>query len=92
MKRIANDVALETILYGVSGLQKIMVVDYPNMDALCADKTEDCSDAFLVFSGEAKDLTYYTKARRCAVKGIKTIVVDGYAIIIFQICSQWEQF
>ena len=85
MKRIANDVAVATVLYTISGLQAVKIVDYP---------TEyDCSfgrNGVVVFDGLEKDLYDYkmTKYTHAKVQGIR--IENG--TIVFDVFTKYEEY
>ena len=101
MKRIANDVAIQTILYFMRGDQRIRVVDYSNEHEMWRDETPDWSVGKAVFDGRACDMGSIVRgtreqylASRSKCRGMKAWVDPntGNNIIIFQICTTFEQY
>ena len=93
MKRIANNVALQTVLYSVSGLQRIRVLDYKTTRAyLNREYVPTTSE--LVFDGLVKDIIgyHYTRALRSAVYSIDVDVIGGDPVITFCIATDSEDF
>ena len=85
MKRIANDVAVATVLYTIGGLQSVKIVDYPTQ--------YDCDyskNGTVVYDGLAKDLYGYRMAKYtdAKVQGIK--IEDG--AIVFDVLTKFEQY
>ena len=84
MKRVANKVALETVLYTVSGLQRIRIVDYSNDWDLFKRQ-----NGKVVFDGvESAFSGWETKIRRSEVRGIST---DG-DVIVFTISTCFDEY
>ena len=82
MKRIANNVAVETILFCVSGNQHICVIDKENPQK---------SDGTMVYDGRALDFTHsvgYVKYMRAKVHGIE---VSGDHLT-FTVCTKYEKY
>lgn len=82
MKRVANEVALETVLYCVNGLQKIRVLDRKHID----DQNQK-----IIFEGLEKDFAYNTdnwKYRKSAVRRVAT--QDEY--LVFTIQTKYEEY
>lgn len=69
MKRVASNVALQTVLYIIGGLQKIRVIDYENgYEASVRGKHKE------IFRGQYKDRRYDTFnfwQERAAVRNIQ---------------------
>lgn len=86
MKRVANNVALQTVLYIIGGLQKIRVIDYENeYEASVRGKHKE------IFRGQYKDKSFDTfnfKQERAAVRSIQP---DGDELII-GICTARDTY
>ena len=86
MKRIANDVAVTTICYTISGNQKIKIVDYES-DYDCIHR----KNGKTVFEGMLKDGFYdynFTRFFDSKCRGLE--VVDG--TIVFTIFTPFEEY
>lgn len=85
MKRIASKVAVETVCYTISGLQKIRIVDYKSdWDYFRRENGE------VVFEGKERDFIgyKYSKIRRSEVRSIST---DG-DVIVFSIATVFDEY
>ena len=86
MKRIANKVAVATICYGISGYQKIKIVDYENDYDLSWAK-----NGKVVYEGRLMDGTIrweYTKWFNSECHGIR---LEG-DVMVFDIFTKYEQY
>jgi len=101
MKRIANDVAIQTILYFMRGDQRIRVVDYSNEYEMWRDETPDWSVGKVVYDGRACDInsivrgtTEQYRATRSKCRGLKAWIdpETGDNVLIFQVCMTFEQY
>lgn len=85
MKRIANKVALATVLYTVGGFQKIRVIDSlsPIMGGTPAE---------FLYEGFAKD---FYKVGGMVYKWersqVHTTEIDGDTLV-FRICTRWDKY
>ena len=86
MKRIANDIALQTILYLIGGLQKIRVFDYKNEYEISVGgaRTE-------VFSGQYKDTNLDTFNYKQLHAKVRKIMPSGDELVI-GICTAADTF
>ena len=86
MKRIANNVALATILYTVGGYQKIRIVD--SLSPINGGTPSEC-----LYEGLKKDIYKvdgykYYKWERSAVY---TTEIDGDTLV-FRLCMRWDKY
>lgn len=92
MKRIANDVALATILYFVGGLQKIKVIDLDRKTRYSYNYiNRNCGEGKVIFDGMLKDKRYDTfdyKHEHAKIVGIET---DGDVLVLY-ICTEDDTF
>lgn len=95
MKRVANDVAVQTLLYTVSPQQLVRIVDYPSFYAYSYRK-----NGVIVFDdnncGMSKtsldDYKVY-RASRSKILGTKIeINMHGNPILIISVCTEEEQY
>ena len=85
MKRIANNVAVATVLYTISGLQAVKIIDYPTQ--------YDCSmskNGEVVFDGLVKDLLDYKMIKYTHAKVQGIIIENG--IIVFEVFTKYEEY
>lgn len=85
MKRIANDVAVISVLYTISGLQNVKIVDYQTQ--------YDCDyskNGNTVFNGLVKDLYGYEKSKYTHAK-IQGIRIEN-GTIVFDVFTKFEQY
>lgn len=96
MKRIANKVALQTLLYTIPGMQWIKVVDYPNFGTLSSDYSENFDKGDIVFEGRSSGLIGYKYDRICRSQCRKIVTrsdeTDGGAYLVVCITSSEEEF
>lgn len=86
MKRIANSVALRTILYITGGLQKIRVIDYENeYEAQVRGKGKD------IFRGQYKDANFETFSYKHERAAVRSIEPDGDELVI-GICTAADTY
>lgn len=71
MKRIANNVALQSLLYVVGGLQRVRVVDYKNTWTKEIDH--------VVFDGLYKDARFSWQEEHCKIVSVDA---DGDTLVI----------
>ena len=85
MKRVMNEVALQTLLYVVGGLEKIRIKDYANSYAAMMDGKHS-----IVYEGLMKDSSraLLHKHEYARVRGID--VKDG--VLEIGICTAYEQY
>ena len=85
MKRIANNVAVATVLYTISGLQAVKIIDYPTQYDCSI-----CKNGEVVFDGLEKDLLGYKmiKYTHAKVEGIR--IENG--TIVFDVCTKYEEY
>lgn len=85
MKRIANDIAVASVLYTISGLQKIKIIDYPTQ--------YDCSNrknGAVVFDGFEKDTYGYKLAKYTEAKVYGIRIEDD--AIVFDVFTKFEEY
>lgn len=99
MKRIANKVALQTLLYTIPGTQWIQVVDYPNFWAMSSDSSDNHDKGEIVFDGRVSDLIYHTDCKyvricrsQCRNITTRSNDVDGGSYLVVCITSSEEEF
>lgn len=86
MKRIANDVALQTLLYRIGGKQKIRVIDYENdYEASIRGKHTE------IFRGQYKDKKYDTFNYWQERANIRSIEPNGDELVI-GICTAADRY
>lgn len=88
MKRIANDVAVQSILYVIGGFQEIKIIDYKDTWELFSD--EECTKGTVVYSGLVKDISHFKLWKIVESKCYGIIVKDN--VLIFQIFMRIEQY
>ena len=86
MKRIANEVALQTVLYVIGGLQKIRVIDYKN-----EYEAQTRGDHTEIFHGLYKDKTYDTFNYKQEHAAVRSIEPDGDELVI-GICTVTDKY
>lgn len=96
MKRVANKVALQTLLYTIPGTQRIQVVDYPNFWAMSSDSSNNFDEGEIVFDGRSIDLIGYKYDRICRSQCKKIVTrsdkLDGGSYLVVCITSSEEEF
>ena len=101
MKRIANDVAIQSMLYFVKGSQRVRVVDYSNKHDMWRDETPNWSNGTIVYDGKASEMGSIVRgtmkqylASRSKCRGMKPWIdpITGENVILFQICTMFEQY
>lgn len=85
MKRIANDVAVATVLYTISGLQSVKIIDYSTQYDCDYNKNGE-----VVYDGLVKDLYGYKMAKYTEAKVQGISIVDG--TIVFDVFTKFEQY
>jgi hypothetical protein len=86
MKRIANKVAVATICFTISGLQKIRIVDYEN--------EYDCTNnknGKVIFDGLLKEANYDYKYCKWFDSECRGLRLDGDTII-FDTYTKYEEY
>ena len=86
MKRIANKVAVQTICYGISGLQKVRIMDYENE----YDMTNE-QNGKVVYDGLLKDKYGNWTADKYFNSECHGIMLDGDTIV-FKVFTKYEQY
>lgn len=86
MKRIANEVALQTVLYVIGGLQKIRVIDYKN-----EHEAQTRGDHTEIFNGLYKDRKYDTFNYKQEHAAVRSIEPDGDELVI-GICTMTDKY
>ena len=90
MKRIMNDVAVQTVCYTISGNQKIRIIDYEtDYDCTFRKNGKVVFDGVL-YNGSGDDLSNwkYTKYMESKVHGIS---LDGDTIV-FDVFTKFESY
>lgn len=82
MKKIANKVALQTVLYVISGLQKIRVVDRDN---------DWKKSGTVIFEGKYNDWPVREQLNKWMYASVHGIEIDGDTLV-FQIITKYEQY
>lgn len=90
MKRIMNDVAVQTVCYTISGKQKIRIVDYENEYDCTFRKNGKVVFDGVLYDGSGDDLHNwkYIKYRESKVHGI-SLDVDT---IVFDVFTKYEEY
>lgn len=83
MKRIANDVAVRTVCYCISGLRKVRIVDYD--DPLWR------VDGTTVCDGLLKDVAYECHMDKYFDSKVHAIDTDGDTIV-FSVCTKRDKY
>lgn len=86
MKRIMNDVALQTVLYLVGGLQKVRIIDKDNW-WYATEPTVKENDR-VVFEGLYKDADIRDLERHTKITSIQT---DNDTLVIL-ICTKSDRY
>lgn len=89
MKRVANNVAVQTLLYTVSGDQLVRIVDHPNSYAVSYRTRGE-----IVFDDNACGIHHYKydKIRRAAIQKMDFEVNNaGHVILVIRICTNEEE-
>jgi hypothetical protein len=83
MKRIANSVAVQTILYTVSGKQKLLIKDYQSSRMWNPDDYE------VAYEGE-NNLSGYKYSKIKASKIINLETTDN--VLVISICTKEDEY
>lgn len=85
MKRVANDVAVQTICYTIGGFTKIRIVDYhSDWDLFRKENGE------IVFEGEASNF-YGWKYHKISRSKVRDTSIDGDTIV-FAIATVFDEY
>jgi len=89
MKRIANKVALQTLLYTVTPNTNIKVVNFENLHDVVAQRNGE-----VMFLGHAGDMVGYKHARETAsqVRKMHLEIIDGKETFVVSICENVEEY
>lgn len=82
MKRVANNVALETVLYCTNGLQKIRVLDREHIDD---------PNPKLIFEGLEKDFAYNTDNWKYRKSAVRRVAAQDDCLV-FTIQTKYEEY
>lgn len=85
MKRIMNDVAIQTICYTIGGNQKIRIIDYPGTYQLSKG-----IDGAIQYDGFVKNLYSYKYDKYSRAK-VHEITLDGDTIV-FSVVTRFEEY
>lgn len=85
MKRIANDVAVATICYVISGLQKIKIVDYESTYACSNNK-----NGVVVYEGTVANSLGYKYSKYFESKCYGLDLEDD--TIVFSVVTKFEEY
>lgn len=92
MKRIYNDIPLQSVLFGLGGNQRVIIRDWDNGQALLWKECDWAKDQHKVaFDGNAGDLCGYQffKINHAKYHGME-VTEDG--TLVFDICTAFEQY
>ena len=91
MKRIYNDIPIQSILYGIRGNQRILVRDWESIDAMLFRDTWGKGQYDVAYEGEAMDFYgwNYSKVKASKCHGME--VADS-GVLVFDICTAYEQY
>ena len=90
MKRIANNVAVQTILYTINPQTKVKIVDYENTYDL--SNRQNGKEKFF---GKAFNLIGAYKLYReteATLHGTNVEMIDGEPVIVFSVCTKFEEY
>ena len=85
MKRIANHVAVQTLLYTVRGYQDIEIIDYDNMYNLSEN-----IDGSVVYRGKEVDFVSYKYSRYERAEVLWTCAIGN--VLQIRICTSLDKF
>lgn len=89
MKRIANAVAVQTILYATNPKSKVKIVDYDNDYDL--SQKQNGKEKFF---GKVSDLIGYQFSREteAEVHYVNMEIIDGEPVLVFSVITKFEQY
>ena len=85
MKRIPNKIAISNVLAGITGKQRVKIVDYENEYDLYNDQNR-----IVVFDGEEIETYSYKYSRYTDAKYLGMIIENG--VIVLQTFTKFEQY
>ena len=85
MKRIYNDIPVESILYTIGGLQRVKIIDYPTQY-----DCSNCKNGTVVFDGLVKDTYGYKLAKYTEAKVYETRIEDD--ALVFDVFTKYEEY
>ena len=90
MKRIANAVAVQTVLYATSPKVKIKIVDYDNSYDL--SQKQNGKEKFFGKAGELIGAYQFSRETEAEVQHVGLEVIDGEPVLVFSVITKFEQY
>lgn len=90
MKRIANAVAVQTVLYTINPRTKVKIVDYENEFDLSAK--QNGKEKFFGKAHELIGAYQLSRETHAEMRGMGVEVVDGEPIVVFSVITRFEEY
>jgi len=96
MKRIYENIPVQSVLYEISGLQRVVIRNFPNQDSMYYFSNRDSADYGISFDGMMKDFRIIdygmNRVAHAKVRGISIGKGEYAGAIVIDICLLQDRY